>query len=137
MVNVNVQLPPVISAPFPQATESIQRENQLRPTIPKTEETHSYARLRENQDKEQVAHQSSQIVQKNSSESAQQQRSKGFSQRREHFFATKLKISEKEMQELPIESEQISDFKQVISVIQAKYKNSVSPIPEPEIDYKI
>lgn len=137
MVNVNIQLPPVISAPFPQASESIQRENQLRPTIPKTVETQSYARLREDQDREQVAHQSSQIVQKDNSESAQQQRSKSFSQRREQFFAAKLKISEQELQQLNVELEGISDFKQVLSVIQAKYNNAVSPIPDPEIDYKV
>lgn len=138
MVNVNVQLPPVVSAPFPQAAETLQRENQLRPTIPKTEETHAYAKMREQHGKEQIAHQSGVIVQKDASESsAQQQQSNRFNQRRDHFFATKLKFSEQQAEQLDVQLEGISDYKQVLSVIQAKYNNATSPLPDPLIDYSI
>ena len=72
MVNVNVQLPPVVAASFPHATEGLQRENQLQPAIPKTEEVHSYAKMREQHEREQVAHQSKQILQNDFSAPAQE-----------------------------------------------------------------
>jgi len=137
MVNVNVQLPPIAAAPFPQAAETLQRQNQLQTAIPKTEETHSYSKMRSQQDREQAAHQSSQIIQKEYPNSKQQQQSGGFNQRRDFFFATKLKLSHHEMDELSVELAGISDYKKVISVIQAKYNNAVSPMPEPNVNYAI
>ena len=137
MVNVNVQLPPIATAPFPQAAEGLRQENQLQPAIPKTEETHAYAKMRDQQEREQVAHQSSQIIQDNSKNSHQQEQSSSANQKRNFFFASKLKLSPHELDTLTVELSGISDYKQVMSVIQAKYTNAVSPIPEPVVSYSI
>jgi len=138
MVNVNVQLPPIVAAPFPQAAESLQRENLLQPAIPKTEKSHAYAKMSEHQERENVAHQSSQIIQKDSGSSSQPKgQSSGFNQRREHFFATKLQLTPQEMEQVNVELAGISDYKEVISVIQKKYSEAVSPIPEPTIKYSL
>lgn len=137
MVNVNVQLPPIIAAPFPQASESLHRENLLQPAIPKTEKSQAYAKMREHQERESAAHQSSQIIQQEESNKQSEGQSSGFQQRREHFFATKLKLSSQELEQLNIESKEINDYKEVISVIQKKYLNAVSPLPDPTVDYNI
>jgi len=137
MVNVNVQLPTVVTAPFPQAAETLQRQNQLQTAIPKAEETHSYSKMRSQQEREQVAHQSSQIIQKEYPSSKQQEQPGRFNQRRDFFFATKLKLSHHEMDELSVELAGISDYKKVISVIQEKYNNAVSPMSESNINYTI
>ena len=137
MVNVNVQLPPIVAAPFPQAAETLHRQNQLQTAIPKTEETHAYAKMRSQQEREQVAHQSGQILQKDNSGSKQQRHSNGFNQRRDFFFSSKLKLSHREMDKVSVQLKGISDYKQVVSVIQAKYNDAVSPIPEPTVNYDI
>jgi len=137
MVNVNVQLPPIVTANFPQAAETLHRENQLRPTIPKTEETHSYSKMRDHQDREQVAHQSHQIIQEQDYPPQQQQQSEGFKQRRDSFFSSKLKLSDSEMDKLDVTLAGISDYKKVMSVIQEKYNNAVSPLPDPTIHVDI
>lgn len=137
MVNVNVQLPPIVAAPFPQAAETLHRQNQLQTAIPKTEETHAYAKMRSQQEREQVAHQSGQILQKDDPESKQQRHSSGFNQRRDFFFSSKLKLSHREMDKVSVQLKGISDYKQVVSVIQAKYNDAVSPIPEPTVNYDI
>ena len=138
MVNVNVQLPPIVAAPFPQASESLHRENLLQPAIPKTEKSHAYAKTREHQERENVAHQSSQIIQNESGDNGQSKgHSSGFNQRREHFFATKLQLTPQEMEQVKVELAGITDYKEVISAIQQKYSNAVSPFPEPTVDYSI
>lgn len=137
MVNVNVQLPPIAAAPFPMAAEGLHRENQLQPAIPKTEEAHAYAKMRDQQEREQVAHQSSQIIQDNHKGSQQQDQPTNSNQRRDFFFASKLKLSSQEADSLSVELSGISDYKQVMSVIQAKYTNAVLPIPEPVVSYSI
>lgn len=137
MVNVNVQLPPIAAAPFPQAAEGLRQENHLQSAIPKTEEAHAYAKMRDQQEREQVAHQSSQIIQDNHKGSQQQDQSTNSNQRRNFFFASKLKLSSHELDTLSVELSGISDYKQVMSVIQAKYANAVLPIPEPVVSYSI
>jgi len=137
MVNVNVQLPPIIAAPFPQASESLHRENLLQPAIPKTEKSHAYAKMREHEERENVAHQSSEIIQKEPSKGQSKQNSSGFNQRREHFFATKLKLTPQELDQVNVQPNDITDYKEVISVIQKKYTDAVSPIAEPSINYNI
>ena len=137
MVNVNVQLPPVIAAPFPQAAEAIHRENALQPAIPKTEKSQAYTKTREHQERENVAHQSSQIIQKEPSNGQAREQSSRFSQRREQFFATKLKLSAEEVDQVEAQLTGITDYKEVISVIQKKYSEAVSPMPEPTVNYHI
>lgn len=137
MVNVNVQLPPVVATPFQQPTESLQRENRLQPTIPKTEEAHAYTKMRDKEDREQVAHQKSEIVQKEPTLEKQQAQSRNSSQRRDYFFASKLKLSHQEVEQLSVELVGISDFKHVMSVVQEKYIGAVSPFPLPTVNYEI
>lgn len=138
MANVNVQLPPVVTMPFQQPTESLQRENRLQPAIPKTEEAHAYTKMRDKEEREKVAHQTNQIVQKEpTAEKQEQGRSRDANQRRDFFFASKLKLSHEEVDELSVELTGISDFKRVISVIQEKYIAAVSPIPLPIVLHEI
>jgi len=138
MVNVNVQLPPVVAAPFPQAAEGLHRENLLQTAIPKTEQAHAYAKIRGEQEREETAYQSREIIQDNKQGSSQQQEQSTHSQqRRNFFFAAKLKLSPHEVEALNVELKGISDFNEVISVIQAKYKNAVSPYPQPSVSYNV
>ncbi|MDN2664551.1 hypothetical protein [Psychromonas sp. 14N.309.X.WAT.B.A12] len=138
MVNVNVQLPPVIATPFPQAAEGLHRENLLQTAIPKTEQAHAYAKIRGEQEREETAYQSREIIQDNKQGSSRQQEQSTHSQqRRNFFFAAKLKLSPHELEALDIELKGISDFNEVISVIQAKYKNAVSPYPQPSVSYNV
>lgn len=137
MVNVNVQLPPLVAASFPQAAEALHRQNQLQTAIPKTEETHAYTKMRSQQEREQPEMQSYNILQKDSEQSKHQDQSTNTNQRRDFFFASKLKLSHKEMDNLSVELAGITDYKQAITAIQAKYNNAVSPIPDPTVDYNI
>ena len=138
MVNVNVQLPPVVAAPFPQAAEGLHRENLLQTAIPKTEQAHAYAKMRGDQEREETAYQSKEIIQDNQQGSSQQQEQSTHSQqRRDFFFAAKLKLSPHEVEALNVELKGISDFNEVISVIQAKYKDAVSPYPQPSVSYNV
>jgi hypothetical protein len=137
MVNVNVQLPPLVAASFPQAAEALHRQNQLQPAIPKTEETHAYTKMRSQQEREQPEMQGYDILQKGSGQSKHQDQSTSTNQRRDFFFASKLKLSHREMDDLSVELADISDFKQAITAIQAKYNNAVSPFPDPTVDYNI
>jgi len=137
MVNVNVQLPPIAAAPFPQAAEGLRQENQLQPAIPKTEKSNAYAKMREHQERENVAHQSSQIIQKESGNGQSKGHSSGFNQRREHFFATKLKLAPHEVDQVKVQLTDITDYKEVISAIQQKYSNAVSPFPDPTVSYNV
>jgi hypothetical protein len=137
MVNVNVQLPPIVAAPFPQASEALHRENLLQPAIPKTERSHAYAKMRDHQDRENVAHQSNQIIQKESTGEKSQGQPSSFNQRRDHFFATKLKLSPFEVEKVKTQLTGITDYKGVISVIQKKYSDAVSPLPSPTVSYSV
>ncbi|RBW44919.1 hypothetical protein DS885_10755 [Psychromonas sp. B3M02] len=140
MVNVNVQLPPVVAAPFPQAAEGLHRENLLQSAIPKTEEAHAYAKIRGEQEREDTAYQSREIIQNNEQgkgSSHQQEQSSHSQQRRNFFFAAKLKLLPHEVEALNVELKGITDFNEVISVIQAKYKDAVSPYPQPSVNYNV
>lgn len=137
MVNVNVQLPPIVAAPFPQASETLQRENLLQPAIPKTEKSNAYAKTRDHQERENVAHQSNKIIQQEPSSGHSKRDSSTFNQRREYFFATKLKLNTHEVEQIETQLSGISDYKEVMSVIQQKYLNAVSPMPAPTVNYSI
>ncbi|MEG3755471.1 hypothetical protein [Psychromonas arctica] len=138
MVNVNVQLPPVVAAPFPQAAEGLHRENLLQTAIPKTEQAHAYAKIRGEQEREETAYQSREIIQDNGQGASQQKEQSTYSQqKRDFFFAAKLKLSPHEVEALKVELEEIADFKKVMSVIQAKYHDAVSPYPQPSLSYDV
>ena len=137
MVNVNVQLPPIVAASFSHVTEGLQHENQLQLAIPKTEKIHSYAKMREQYEREQVAHQSKQILQNDFFAPTQEKAVLSFNQRRDFFFVAKLKLSHEEVEQLSVDLEGISDYKQVMLVIEEKYYNAVSPIPAATISYDV
>jgi len=138
MVNVNVQLPPIIAAPFPQASETLHRENSLQTAIPKTEKSHAYTKARDHQERENVAHQSSKIIQiESNAEKGSEGQSSEFTQKRDFFFATKLKLAPDEVEQIKAQLTGITDYKEVMSVIQAKYANAVAPLPDPTVDYSV
>jgi len=138
MVNVNVQLPPIIAAPFPQASESLHRENLLQPAIPKTEKSAAYAKMRDHQERETAAYQSSQIIQKDGKKGQQQnERSSRFAQRRDYFFAKKLKLPANEVKNLTVEPMNTTSYQEIRNVIEKKYLNAVSPMPVSSIFHSI
>ena len=132
MVNINTALPPAIAAPFHPAAEALQRENQIKPIIPKTEVIASYAKIRADQEQAQLSGQTRTIIQDENerhSDSPEQQLSHA-QQRRLNFFATRDETEGGNEQK---ELVKMKDFKLTISVIQEKYNSAVTPIPEPAI----
>ncbi|GLS90824.1 hypothetical protein GCM10007916_18910 [Psychromonas marina] len=132
MVNINTALPPAIAAPFHPAAEALQRENQIKPIIPKTEVIASYAKIRADQERTQLSGQSRTIIQDENEphkESPEQQQSHA-QQRRLNFFATKSNTEGSNEEKKLVRRD---DFKLTISVIQERYNSAVTPMPEPTI----
>jgi len=139
MVNINAHLPPAVAVPFHPPTEGLQRDNLIKPVIPKTEIISSYTKIRDDQSRAQFSDQARTIIQDEGGQSADesghqeasaQQRRSQFFARRKDLLASALACSDSQLAG-------IKDFKQVISVIQARYKNAVSPLPEPLINCAI
>ena len=138
MVNVNVQLPPVISMPFQPATESLQRENLRKPIISKTENVSAYVKMRDGQTREQVADQAEHFIQKDLSQpKPSQNQSILLNHKREFFFASKLKLAANEDQLPSDQSPELFDYKKIVSVIQEKYLNAVSPLPSATVSCNV
>lgn len=137
MANINAALPTAIAVPFHPATEALQRENLIRPVIPKTDVIASYAKLREDEDNPQFSAQAKEFIQDENGQSKNQdneQHQFAAQQRRLSFFAKRSELGgENESKALII----MKDFKLSISVIQEKYNRAVSPIADPTIDYAI
>ena len=134
MANINAQLPPAATIPFHPATESLQRENVNKPIIPKTEVTSAYQKMREDQERNQFSTQSRVVLQdqskKNTDQSSQQDSSP--QHKRSLFFARKGALSNADKGNKTLLN--IKDFAVVISVIQARYRSAVSPLPDPTVD---
>lgn len=139
MVNINTHLPPTVAAAFHPPTESLQHDNLIRPVIPQTALISSYARIRDNEERTQFSAQTRSIIQDESQqdeeESSQQESS--LEQRRALFFARRRELCVPEPENSNAQLAAIKDFKQVISVIQARYKSAVIPLPEPTVSYAI
>ncbi|MFT6987474.1 MAG: hypothetical protein ACJAT7_003330 [Psychromonas sp.] len=139
MVNINAHLPPAIAVPFHPPTEGLQHDNLIKPIIPKTEIISSYTKIRDDESRTQLSDQARSIIQdqgsQNADESAQQESSA--EQRRGQFFARRKELSSSASEQGESQLAAIKDFKQVISVIQARYKNAVSPLPEPLVNYAV
>jgi hypothetical protein len=137
MANINAALPTAIAVPFHPATEALQRENLIRPVIPKTEVVASYVKLREGEDNPQFSTQARTFIQDENDQQKKhdsKQQQSAAQQRRLNFFANRSKIEgENESKTLVI----IKDVILSISVIQEKYNSSVSPIADPTINYAI
>jgi hypothetical protein len=137
MANINAALPTAIAVPFHPATEALQRENLIRPVIPKTEVIASYAKLREDEDNPQFSTQAKEFIQDENDQSQNQDNEQHqfvAQQRRLSFFAKRSEQGgASESKALII----MKDFKLSIFVIQEKYNRAVSPIADPTIDYAI
>lgn len=134
MVNINAILPPAIAAPFHPPTENLQRDNLIKPVIPKTDIISSYTKMREDQHNAQYSDQARAIVQdensaKDQSESQQQSAPE---KRRSLFFARRSELSDADKGTSQLAG--IKDFKRVISVIQERYRKAVSPYLEPTVN---
>lgn len=137
MANINAALPTAIAIPFHPATEALQRENLIRPVIPKTEVIASYAKLRKDEDNPQFSSQTREFIQDENEQQRKQDREQyqtTAEHRRLNFFAKRAELEgENESKALFI----MKDVQLSISVIQEKYNNAVSPIADPTIDYAI
>lgn len=138
MVNINAALPTAIAIPFHPPTEALQHDNLIKPVIPKTEVVASYTKLRDDQDRSEVSSQARTILQDeneaNDDTQEQQQQQSNAEQRRLHFFANREEVGgEYEDKALQINN----DFRLALSVIQEKYNNAVTPIPDPTINYML
>ena len=139
MANINAHLPSSIAVPFHPPTENLQHDNLIKPIIPKTDIISSYAKFRDEQERPQFSSQSRSILQDEGKKtvnegasqesSAQQKRSQFFARRRKQF------VSESKYETRSLK--EVDDFKDVISVIQTRYKNAVSPSPDPAISFAI
>lgn len=134
MVNINTHLPTAVTA-FHPPTESLHHDNLLKPVIPKTALISSYAKIRDNENRTQFSEQAHSIIQDESrqDEGENSQQESSLAQRRALFFARRGHGFASESESGVTQAVAIKDFKQVISVIQARYKSAVSPLPEPTI----
>lgn len=139
MVNINAHLPPAAAAAFHPPTENLQHDNLIKPVIPKTEMITSYTKMREEESRTQFSAQARDIIQDKSEqgekEDASQQQA-SLEQKRSQFFARR-KGRRLALENSDAHLAAIKDFKQVISVIQARYKSAVYPYPEPTVSYAV
>lgn len=137
MVNINAILPPAIAAPFHPPTENLQRDNLIKPVIPKTDIISSYTKMREDEHNAQFSDQARAIVQDESSskEQSESQQQSAPDKRRSLFFARRSELSQADKGASQLAG--IKDFKLVISVIQERYRKAVSPNPEPTVNYAV
>jgi hypothetical protein len=139
MVNINTHLPSAVALPFHPPTESLQHDNLIKPIIPKTEIIASYTKMREQEESSQLSDQARSIIQNGDKQAAEQpsHQNSSANQKRALFFARRGAFSASEAEKGDAKLVAIKDFKEVISVIQARYKNAVNPLPDPVIDYAI
>ena len=138
MANINANLPPSIAVAFHPPTENLQHENLVRPVIPKPEIISSYTKLHEDHESTLLSSQSRNIIQEDDKYKNKDEYQGSSSEKRRHDFFMARKqsfIAESESQEIPLESKM--DFKEVISVIQARYNDAVHPFPNPSVSFLI
>ena len=138
MANINALLPTAVAIPFHPATEALQHENAIRPIIPKTEIISSYTKLRDEQEKAQLTPSKHTILQAQDTQSDAQQFSseqQNAQKRRSLFFASREELTEFEKGDRRLDEK--FDFKQVRSVILARYQNAVSPYASPSVEYAV
>ena len=138
MVNLNAHLPPAVAVAFHPPTENLQHDNLIKPVIPKTALISSYTKIRDEENRTQFSEQTRDIIQDESkqSEGEASQQESSLEQKRSQFFARRRgRVFESESSERHLL--RVDDFKQVISVIQTRYKSAVRPLPDPTISYAI
>ncbi|WP_435236414.1 hypothetical protein ACR30L_02175 [Psychromonas sp. PT13] len=121
MANINAHLPSSIAVAFHPPTENLLHDNLVRPVIPKPEIISSYTKFHEDHE-----HTQQDEYQESSSDK----------KRSQFFMARKESLTpESDGQDITLEGKK--DFKEVISVIQARYNDSVHPFPNPTISFAI
>jgi len=138
MANINAHLPSSIAVAFHPPTENLLHDNLVRPVIPKPEIISSYTKFHEDHEHTQLSAQSRNIIQEDDKHKQQDeyQESSSDKKRSQFFMARKeLLTPESDGQDITLESKK--DFKEVISVIQARYNDSVHPFPNPTISFAI
>lgn len=136
MVNINVALPSATVAHFNPGSESLQRENALRPTIPKTEATSHYAKYKENNQQLTSLRDQHIILQdENNKKQKEEDKNKATENKRNIFFSKRGELAK--MVETPKMPCNVDDFKIVIAAIQMRYHNSVTPFPTPSFQFTI
>lgn len=138
MANINAHLPPSIAAAFHPPTENLQHENLVRPVIPKPQIISSYTKLHQERESTQLSSQSRNILQedhKHKNKDEYQESSSDRKRRRFFMRRKELLTVESKSQDMPLESKM--DFKNVISVIQARYNDAVHPFPNPSVSFFI
>ncbi|MCK5818831.1 MAG: hypothetical protein KAH18_06175 [Psychromonas sp.] len=136
MVNINVALPSATVAHFNLGSEALQRENALRPTIPKTEPISHYAKFKENNQQPTLLRDQHIIFQDENNEKQKgEDKNKSTENKRSIFFSKRGELAE--MVKTPKMPSGVDDFKIVIAAIQMRYQNSVTPFPTPSFQFTI
>ena len=138
MVNLNAALPTTLAVAFHPASEALHHDNLNKPIIPKMEVISPYTALRGDEEREDFSDQTRHILQdenqQNNDADEQAQQQSTAEQQRLRFFAKRSLTEEiNETKELVV----VMDFKLVLSVIQARYNNAVTPTPDPTVDCQL
>jgi ATP-dependent 26S proteasome regulatory subunit len=136
MANFNVAIPTTAAVPFHPSSESLQRDNAIRPTIPKPEIVSKYEKFREDEyqkelSKDHLNHQN-QHEKRKEQEEQKENNQQSLGQMRSLFFAKHTEIMEEESVTLPLIV--VRDFKITMSVIEFCYKSRVTPIARATVE---
>ncbi|HIP76628.1 MAG TPA: hypothetical protein EYH12_05830 [Psychromonas hadalis] len=129
MANFNVAIPTAAAVPFHPSSESLHRDNAVRPTIPKPEIISKYAKFREDEYQKALSkeHLEQEGKEKKGQDDQQESHQQSLAQARSLFFAKRSEITEGENVALPLMV--VRDFKITLSAIAFRYKSRVTPIP--------
>jgi len=133
MANINAHLPAALATPFHPPTENLQHDNALKQVIPKPEIISSYTKLRDEQGHSQYSTDSHHIIQVDDANTKSFDHEKSAEHRRAQFFAHRIKKITRDAEPEDASLLIKGDFKKIMSVIEVRYKNAVTPIPEPSI----
>lgn len=137
MANINAHLPAALATPFHPPTENLQHDNTLKQVIPKPEIISSYTKLRDEEDRSQYSTKSHHIIQADDANTESLDHEASAERRRAQFFAHRIK---KITGNFEIEDASLlvkGDFKKIMSVIEVRYKNAVTPLSEPNIQQAV
>ena len=139
MANINAHLPPAVAVPFHPPTENLQRDNLIKPVIPKTEIISSYSKMRSDENRTQFSTQAHDIIQDEGKQPTDEtgEQEDSAEKKRVNFFLRRGKNVVLESDSGNTQLGALEDFKEVISVIQKRYQNAVIPFPEPSVSLAI
>jgi len=137
MANINAHLPPSIAVAFHPPTENLQRENLIKPIIPKPEVISSYAKLQKEHQSTRFSSLPHHISQENSQHQEKENYQSALDKKRHRFFMARKELLTVASDIDEISSESKMDLKKVISVIQARYNDAVHPFLDPKLNYTV